>query len=277
MGRRTARPAPPGRIVAAVQAALAVPADPVLVRRGYVSAFETGPRPLPRPDALLRHGRPLLLPLSSLVCVATDRPVVALTYDDGPDPEHTPGVLDALAGTPSTFFVLAGRAERHPGLIRRMVADGHEVALHGIDHARLAAMPARRSTALIRQGRDRLEQVLGAPVGLYRPTYGAQRLGQLLGARRLGLEVVIWSAWARDWEGRPAPVIAERALGALHPGAILLLHDASGDGVGATGLDRSEATRRLLAGMAEREFTGRTVSQLVAEHPQVRSVWAERR
>lgn len=250
---------------------------PVLVRRGYVSAFESGHRPLPAPDAVLRWGRPALLRLSSLVCVATDRPVVGLTYDDGPDPVHTPRVLDELAGTPSTFFVLAERAERHPGLIHRMVDEGHEVALHGIDHVRLAALPARRSTPLIRQGRDRLEQVLGAPVTLYRPTYGAQRLGQLLGARRLGLDVVIWSAWARDWEGVPAPVIAGRALAALHPGGILLLHDSSGDGVGALGLDRGDATRRVLAGMAERGFTGRTVSQLLADHPAVRSVWAERR
>ncbi|HWJ52444.1 MAG TPA: polysaccharide deacetylase family protein, partial [Propionibacteriaceae bacterium] len=69
----------------------------VLVRRGYVCDYEVGERPLPEPDTLLRRGRAGLLPLSSVVCVATDERVVALTYDDGPDPEHTPGVLDALA------------------------------------------------------------------------------------------------------------------------------------------------------------------------------------
>ena len=102
------------RIVAGVNPVLAA-RKPILVRRGYVSQFETGPRAVPSPPAALRWALAGLLPLTSLVCVATDAPVVALTYDDGPDPEHTPAVLDALAGTPSTFFVLAERAERHPG------------------------------------------------------------------------------------------------------------------------------------------------------------------
>ena len=84
---------------------------PVLVRRGYVCDWEAGERPLPAPDAVLRWGRRALLPLSSVACVATGQRVVALTYDDGPDPENTPGVLDALAahGATATFFVLADR------------------------------------------------------------------------------------------------------------------------------------------------------------------------
>lgn len=249
--------------------------SPVLARRRYVSAYEVGDRPLPGPGALLRLGRPLLLPLSSLACVATRTRVIGLTYDDGPDPDHTPAVLDALAatGATATFFVLAGAAEKHPLLLARILAAGHEVGLHGIDHQRLAPLPGRRTYALIKEARQRLEQVLGAQVSTFRPTYGAQSLGGFLAARRLGLDVVVWSAWARDWEGLPADVISARALAALHPGGFLLLHDASGDGVGAVGLDRGEATRQLLAGMAERSYTGRSVRDLVAQYPQVRTVW----
>src|SRR5919107_5789297 len=155
----------------------------VLVRRGYVCDWEAGERPLPEPDRVLRWGRPALLPLSSVACVATPQRVVALTYDDGPDPDHTPGVLDALArhGATATFFVLAERAEAHPDLVRRIAAEGHDVGLHGEDHTRLSALPARQALTRIRRGRRRLAAVLGRPVTLYRPADGAQGLAPAVG------------------------------------------------------------------------------------------------
>ena len=109
----------------------------------------------PEPDRVLRWGRPALLPLSSVACVATEQRVVALTYDDGPDPENTPAVLDALAafGATATFFVLADRAEKHPELLRRIVAEGHDVGLHGEDHTRLSTLSAREALTRIRRGR----------------------------------------------------------------------------------------------------------------------------
>lgn len=257
----------------------------VLVRRGYVCDYEVGERSLPKPDRVLRLGRPGLLAISTVACVRTDRPVVSLTYDDGPDPQFTPRILDLLAETDSrvTFFVLVEAAERQPRLIARMLAEGHEVALHGIDHARLSHVPARRSLALIRVGRDRLEQLTQQPVSLFRPTYGAQTLRQYLGARALGLEVVVWSAWARDWDGAPAEVVADRTLTALHRGGFVLLHDASGDGVGAArpgrgeGLDRARAAELTLAGMAQAGYVSRTASELLATFPAVRTVWVESR
>lgn len=254
-----------------------------LARRGYVCDWEAGERPRPAPDRLLRWARPLLLPVSTAACVDTTDPVVALTYDDGPDPEHTPGVLDALAGrgTRATFFVLADRAEAHPELLRRIAAEGHDVGLHGEDHRRLSELPAREALHRIRRGRRRLEVVLGAPVALYRPAYGAQRLAQAAGTRALGLEIVLWTGWARDWEAVPAAEIALRAEDAAHPGAFLLLHDATGDLEPGPGpppaFDRGEATRLLLAGLADRGYRVEPVSRLLARYPAVRTVWAERR
>jgi peptidoglycan/xylan/chitin deacetylase (PgdA/CDA1 family) len=256
----------------------------VLVRRGYVCDYEVGERPLPPPDKVLRLGRPAFLPISTVACVQTQEPVVSLTFDDGPDPEHTPGILDALAahGAKATFFVMVEPAEAHPRLVARILAEGHEVALHGIDHTRLNQLPLRQATALIRDGKQRLERITGRRTTLFRPTYGAQTVQQYLATRALGMEVVVWSAWARDWDGSPAEVIAERAVQSLHHGGFMLLHDASGDGVGAadnvTGaaLDRVKATELLLSGMTGRGYTSHTVSALLSRYPAVRTVWAER-
>jgi peptidoglycan/xylan/chitin deacetylase (PgdA/CDA1 family) len=253
----------------------------VLVRRGYVCAFEAGDRPLPAPDRVLRWGRPALLPLSTVACVATRQRVVALTYDDGPDPENTPGVLDALAafGATATFFVLADRAEQHSELLRRIAAEGHDVGLHGEDHTRLSTLPTREALTRIRRGRRRLEAVLGRPVTLYRPAYGAQGLAQAVGTRAAGLEVVLWTAWARDWEAGTAADVARRALGAVHPGAFVLLHDSTGDLESTVGpppaFDRGEVSRLLLAGLRDAGYATAPVSSLLATYPGVRTVWSE--
>jgi peptidoglycan/xylan/chitin deacetylase (PgdA/CDA1 family) len=256
-----------------------------LVRRGYVCDYDAGERPLPAPDRVLRLGRPALLPISTVACVRTDEPVVSLTYDDGPDPEFTPGILDALAahGARATFFVMVEPAEAHPELIARILAEGHELALHGIDHTRLTGLPLRRATALVREAKQRLERIAGRRITLFRPTYGAQTVPLYLATRALGMEVVIWSAWAQDWDGSSAEVIAERAVRSLHAGGFLLLHDTSGDGVGAAdavagdGLDRVKATELMLDGMHRRGYTSHTVSDLLERYPAVRTVWAERR
>jgi peptidoglycan/xylan/chitin deacetylase (PgdA/CDA1 family) len=256
---------------------------PVLVRRRYVCDYEVGERPLPAPNTLLRRARPGLLPLSSVACVATDDRVVALTYDDGPDPDQTPEVLDALAdaGAKATFFVLVDRAAEHPDLIRRMAADGHEIGLHGEDHTRLTTLPVREALRRIRRGKRRLEQLIGQSVRLFRPAYGAQTVAQALGTRAGGLEIVLWTAWARDWEDAPATEVADRSFAALHTGGFLLLHDATGDLMPPPGppptFNRGEVTRRLLADMRSSGWTSDVVRSLMGRYPAVRTVWATRR
>jgi peptidoglycan/xylan/chitin deacetylase (PgdA/CDA1 family) len=243
-----------------------------------------GPRHLPPPDRLLRWGRPVLAPLSSAMRVATDDRIIALTYDDGPHPEHTPQILGELdgRGVRATFFVLAEKAERHPELIRRMLDDGHEIGLHGIDHARLTDLPARTAARAVRTGRRRLEAVTGRPVRLYRPTYGAQGMAQFLTARALGMDVVYWTAWARDWLEDTAEAVAGRAVRARHPGAIVLLHDVTedtmdGGGAGAPPtFSRGAVTAAVLAGLLDDGYEILPAGELMARYPIVRAVTMQR-
>jgi peptidoglycan/xylan/chitin deacetylase (PgdA/CDA1 family) len=234
------------------------------------------------PDARRRVRRAtdgLLAPLGSVRGARTDAPAVALTYDDGPVPGHTEAVLDALAevGVRATFFQLVYRAEAYPGLVRRVVAAGHEVALHGIDHTRLTELTAAEVSRRLIAGKHRLEQVAGQPVRLFRPPYGAQTIRTYLAARRAGLDVVVWGPTTEDWrDGAPAEV-AERALAGVAPGEVLLLHDGfevpPGDRTPPPTFDRGDVTRALLAGLRERGYAASPVGTLLAGRRPWRTAW----
>jgi peptidoglycan/xylan/chitin deacetylase (PgdA/CDA1 family) len=257
---------------------------PLLVRESQLGDHEApGPRPLPDPDPVLRYGRPGLLPLSSVMRAATADRVMSLTFDDGPDPEQTVGVLDVLAkhDARATFFVLTDRAQEHPEIIQRMLAEGHEVGLHGLDHTRLTELSGREALRRIRLGKRRLEAITGRPVTLFRPTYGAIRTAAFAGARLSGMEVVIWTAWARDWFDAPAQEVADRAVNALHPGAIVLLHDTTDDAQAQEAgpqptFSRGDVTHRVLTGALAAGYTSLTVGELLRRYPAVRAVTVQR-
>ncbi|MEN3357055.1 MAG: hypothetical protein V7637_1037 [Mycobacteriales bacterium] len=234
------------------------------------------------PDARRRVRRAtdgVLAPVGSIRGARTGERVVALTYDDGPEPGGTDGVLAALAeaGVRATFFVLAYRAEAHPDLIRRTVAAGHEIALHGIDHSRLTELPPPEVGRLLAAGKARLERITGQPIRLFRPPYGSQTVRTYLAARRAGLDVVVWGPAAEDWRDGPAGEVADRALAGVAPGEILLLHDGfevpPGDRTPRPTFDRGDLTRALLAGLADRGYTGTPVSTLLAGRRAWRTAW----
>ncbi|MBI1758399.1 MAG: polysaccharide deacetylase family protein [Actinobacteria bacterium] len=217
--------------------------------------------------------------VGSLKGCRTDTPVVALTYDDGPDPEGTPAVLAALAeaGVTATFFQLVERAEQYPELVRAVLAAGHEIGLHGIDHARLTTRPIRQASGWLVEGRARLSAVAGRPIRLFRPTYGAQSLRTYLAARQAGLLPVVWGPSADDWrDGDPAEV-ANRVTTRLGPGEVVLLHDGfevpPGDHTPRPAFDRGAVTSALLDLLAERDYTATSVSGLLRHGAPWRTAW----
>ncbi len=144
-----------------------------------------------------------------------DGPRAALTFDDGPDPDATPLVLDVLAdlGLRATFFMTGEQVERHPVIAARVADEGHEVAAHGYAHLR--EPPAGD----LERGLEAVERATGRRPTRYRPPYGR--------AADTGLELVLWSAWGLDWETIGPDRIAELVLRDLEPGAIVLLHDSA--------------------------------------------------
>lgn len=156
---------------------------------------------------------------------------VALTFDDGPDPKHTPAVLDVLerAGVKATFFVIGTKAEAHPEVVRAIVARGHTVGVHGYSHDRLFSLRgARRVRKDLERAIATLERITGERPSLFRPPIGHTNPTIARVAEQLGLVTIGWSARARDGlpGTKPADVVA-RIRRDLEDGAIVLLHDAA--------------------------------------------------
>ncbi len=154
---------------------------------------------------------------------------MALTFDDGPDPSSTPAflrVLDQL-GWQATFFMLGSMAERHASLAAEVAAAGHEVALHGHTHRNQLSLSPRAVTADLARGLHAVRDATGVEPAWHRPPYGVISGAGLLAARRSGLQIVLWSAWGRDWRAAATPrsVVADVEAG-LCPGATVLLHDS---------------------------------------------------
>lgn len=179
---------------------------------------------------LIKRGLERALPRRLLV---TDMPRgdgrVYLTFDDGPHPEHTPALLDALAaaGARATFFVIGAHAAVHPGLVRRMVDEGHTVGGHSWHHDDPARTSPRVLADEMRRAADTIAQATGQPSRLCRPPYGAvsaEKLARLWAAR---FQVVLWNVDPRDYQaGSGAALAAAFAAAPPAAGDVVLLHDS---------------------------------------------------
>lgn len=155
---------------------------------------------------------------------------VALTFDDGPDEQSTPRFLTVLRDVEvkATFFLLGEMCERYPTMARRIVDDGHEVAVHSWDHRNhLRNWPGRRTRDQLARTADIIETQSGVRPVYFRPPYGALTAADLVAARELGLQTVLWTSWGQDWQRdlTPRKVLDQVVSGALDGGTVLL-HDS---------------------------------------------------
>ena len=152
---------------------------------------------------------------------------VALTFDDGPHPEGTPAILDALAqrDVTATFFVVGQHVERFPDLVRRMADEGHTVVNHSYDHAYTGLFGMTRYWRdQIRRTADAIEKLTDARPKWYRPPMGFSHWHMLRAARIEDHQTVTWTRRGRDGVATTAAQIQKRLHSAV-AGDILLLHD----------------------------------------------------
>jgi peptidoglycan/xylan/chitin deacetylase (PgdA/CDA1 family) len=161
--------------------------------------------------------------------VETPRPLVALSFDDGPAPDHTPRVLDILAryDAHATFFLIGNRVVAHPETVERIRAGGHEVGNHHYTLRSTLRMTDAEFLGGLRDTETALE--LAGPTKLFRPPGGRIRSRQLDEAVRQGYTCVLGSAYPFDGAHPPASYIRWVVSKNLAPGTIVILHDGIAD------------------------------------------------
>ena len=188
-----------------------------------------------------------------------DGQYIAMTFDDGPSPETTPRLLDILKqrNIKATFFMIGQNAERNPDIVKRILADGHEIGNHSWTHPQLAKLPDDRVTEEITKTQNAIKNASGYTPKLLRPPYGSITVRQKEWIEnQFGLSVILWSVDPFDWKRPGASVIEQRILAGARPGAIILSHDIHKQTV-----DSMPAT---LDALAAKGYQFVTVSQLIA-------------
>lgn len=200
-----------------------------------------------------------LQPKLSYSIVHQDGMYIAMTFDDGPSAATTPRLLDILAkrNIKATFFMIGQCVVENPAIVKRVLAEGHEIGNHSWSHPAFAKMSDDAVTSQIDRTENAIEQACGLKTELLRPPYGSITKRQEEWIHdKLGMNVILWEVDPLDWKYRNSAHVESEILKQVRPGAIILSHD-----IHATTVDAMPAT---LDALAARGYKFVTVSQLLA-------------
>ncbi len=191
--------------------------------------------------------------------VSVPGPYVALTFDDGPHSSNTPRLLDILRArnVKATFYVIGKNVDLYPGIVRRAVAEGHEIGNHTYTHPKLSSLSNERVMMEIRRTDEAIMRACGLRPKTLRPPYGAllQSQRQMIHAS-LGYPTIMWSVDPLDWKRPGASVVTSRIVNGTNNGAIILAHDLHGSSV--------DAMPATIDTLLRKGYRFVTVSQLLA-------------
>jgi peptidoglycan/xylan/chitin deacetylase (PgdA/CDA1 family) len=209
------------------------------------SAATAGQKAHASQAALARH--------SKVNCAATK--CIALTFDDGPIPGSTQ-LLDMLKakGARATFFVLGSEAATYPDVLRREVADGHEIGNHSYTHAKLAGAPAAKVADEINRTQQVVKETTGKIPALLRPPYGATDKQLDAFTQRAKLSQILWSVDPQDYLNQNPALVEKRVVDGAQPGRIVILHDVKPTTVAAI--------PNILDKLAKKGYSFVTVSEI---------------
>ena len=190
--------------------------------------------------------------------VDTNDRVVALTFDDGPDPFHTPRVLDVLDQhhVKATFFMMGRQVERYPKVAREVLRRGHEIGNHSYSHPKLILMSPRRVRDEIERT-DTLLRNIGVSGEIhFRPPHASKFIVLPYVLVQMGKLCVMGDVDPEEWKERPAAVMTEAILREVRPGSIIGLHDPMG-------AETLRTLQNILPALAAEGYRFETVSELV--------------
>jgi peptidoglycan-N-acetylglucosamine deacetylase len=196
--------------------------------------------------------------------IKTKKKLVALTFDDGPDPIFTPQILDALAkyDAKATFFVIGAEAEKYPEMIRREANEGHEIANHTYRHHFRDHFQPNILKEELEKTSKVIERISGQTPSLYRPHSGYYNEMIVNTAVSNGYSVVLWS-WhqdTKDWKRPGIRKITQNVVSDTKPGDIVIFHDAGGDRKQTV-----KAVENILKILYQNGFECVTVSELLQQ------------
>ena len=201
----------------------------------------------------------------TVTSVPLQQKVVALTFDDGPNPPYTNQIVEYLhtRHVVATFFVVGSAVERNPGVVREEVRDGDALGNHTWDHAHLVLESSAHIARQIERTDAVIQSVAGVRTRLFRPPFGARDYAVLNVAHRLGYTVIMWSVpLPRDWQ-QPAPqVIRDRVLPFVKDGSIITLHDGN-RGRPGNRANTVEATKLIVEALQREGYRFVTVPELL--------------
>jgi peptidoglycan/xylan/chitin deacetylase (PgdA/CDA1 family) len=197
--------------------------------------------------------------------IPTRERVIALSFDDGPDPRHTPEILDLLDEhrIPATFFLIGRHVRQHPELARRIAGGVHEIGNHTFTHRMLPFLRDEKIVHEIRHAGEVIREVTGCSPQLLRPPMGlfTRRVVDLV--EHCGCQVVIGDVYPRDPHLPGREKIYHRVISRAQPGSIIILHD----GGNTRRVDRSQtvwATRQIVRHLQQENYRFVTISQLAS-------------
>jgi peptidoglycan/xylan/chitin deacetylase (PgdA/CDA1 family) len=179
-----------------------------------------------RPPKILEHIFPEILWRGP-----SDDKTIYLTFDDGPDPNATPRVLDILSehDVRASFFLVGSRILGAESVVERSGHEGHLLANHGFSHRKLGLRSARTIETEVSETENILSSNGWSYHKLFRPPFGHFRPGMTRLLHRLGYRLIMWSLMPGDYRNLASELLLQRTISNLHPGAIIVLHDHSED------------------------------------------------
>jgi peptidoglycan-N-acetylglucosamine deacetylase len=156
-----------------------------------------------------------------------ESPHVFLTFDDGPHPRATPAVLEVLKShdVPATFFFSGCNIAGNEAIVRETAERGHTLGIHAWSHTRMLVVSKRRTADEIRTTRGMIERAAGVTPVWFRPPFGMFSWNTVGAAREAGCSIAMWTVMPGDFKPWAQETIIERAMSAVSPGAIVVLHD----------------------------------------------------
>ena len=244
----------------------------VVARADAGAGARDEPAPVPVPPQAVEPPTaevpaPVVVRPPVVIAVQLEERVVALSFDDGPDPRWTPTVLAELAaaGARATFFVTGEHVRAHPDLVRAVAAAGHEVANHTDTHPHFDGLPAAMVADEVQRAAVAIEAAGVRAAPLFRPPRGRYDGEALQAVTGLGVQTVGWTVCFERWLRRGPVLGVEEAVARVRPGGIVLAHDGGIPDRAAT----VAALRGLLARLAQEGYRVVTVGELLALGPPV--------